>query len=72
VSEETIECTWASHREFARRVIAAGPIAPIFAAAPADVQNSVVEDVAARLAPHATDNGCVRMAMTSNVAMARA
>jgi ubiquinone/menaquinone biosynthesis C-methylase UbiE len=71
VDDETIECTWASHAEFARRVIAAGPVAPVFAAANEDAQIAVVEEVAARLAPHATPDGSLRMPMTSNVALAR-
>ena len=71
VEDETIECTWASHAEYARRVLAAGPVAPVFAAADEDAQVAVVEEVAARLAPHATPDGRLRMPMTSNVALAR-
>jgi ubiquinone/menaquinone biosynthesis C-methylase UbiE len=72
VDDETIECTWASHAEFARRTIAAGPVAPVFAAANEDAQIAVVEEVTARLAPHAAADGSLRMQMTSNVALARA
>jgi ubiquinone/menaquinone biosynthesis C-methylase UbiE len=70
--EETIECTWASHADFARRTIAAGPIAPAFDSAPAEVQRAVVDDVTERLAKHATADGRLRMLMTSNFALARA
>jgi ubiquinone/menaquinone biosynthesis C-methylase UbiE len=72
VEDETIDCTWASHAEFARRVIAAGPVATVFAAANEDAQIAVVEEVAARLAPHAAPDGSLRMPMTSNVALASA
>ncbi|MGZ4173480.1 MAG: class I SAM-dependent methyltransferase [Solirubrobacteraceae bacterium] len=72
VREETIECTWASHPQFARRAIAAGPIAPVFSRAPEDAQRTVADEVAARLAPHAIADGRLRMRLTSNVALARA
>ncbi len=70
VIDETIECTWASHPEFARLYIAASPIASVFAAASAHSQQAVSEEVAERLAPHATAGGSLRMPMTSNVAVA--
>jgi ubiquinone/menaquinone biosynthesis C-methylase UbiE len=72
VIDETIECTWASHPEFARRYIAASPIASVFAAAPGHSQQAVSDEVAERLAPHATAEGSLRMPMTSNVAVGRA
>jgi ubiquinone/menaquinone biosynthesis C-methylase UbiE len=72
VMDETIECTWSSHAEFARLAIAAGPIAPVFNNAPEEAQRAVAVEVAARLAPHATADGRLRMPMTSNVALARA
>jgi ubiquinone/menaquinone biosynthesis C-methylase UbiE len=72
VIDETIECTWASHPEFARRYIAASPIASVFAAAPGHSQQAVSDEVAERLAPHATAEGSLRMPMTSNVAVAKA
>jgi ubiquinone/menaquinone biosynthesis C-methylase UbiE len=72
VDEETIVCTWASHPEFARRLIEAGPVAPLFAAVDEAIRHAVDEEVAGRLAPHATAEGRLRMAMTSNVAFARA
>jgi ubiquinone/menaquinone biosynthesis C-methylase UbiE len=72
LTEETIECTWASHADFARRLIAAGPVAQRFASASEDAQRAVAEDVAARLASHATSDGRLRMPMTTNVATARA
>jgi SAM-dependent methyltransferase len=72
VIDETIECTWASHPEFARGYIAASPIAPVFAAAPGHSQQAVSDEVAERLAPHATADGSLRMPMTSNVAVGRA
>jgi hypothetical protein len=72
VIDETIECTWASHPEFASRYIAAIPIASVFAAMPAHSQQAVSDEVAERLAPHATAEGSLRMPMTSNVAVGRA
>ncbi|HEX3802857.1 MAG TPA: methyltransferase domain-containing protein [Solirubrobacteraceae bacterium] len=70
VTEETIECTWASHVDFAPLAIAAGPIAQLFSSAPSDAQRAVAEEVAARLAPYATADGRLRMPITTNVAVA--
>ena len=72
VTDETIECTWASHAEFARLLIASGPVAQLFSSAPKEAQNAVGEEVAARLEPYATADGRLRMPMTTNVAIARA
>jgi ubiquinone/menaquinone biosynthesis C-methylase UbiE len=69
--DETITCTWASHPEFARRAIAAGPIAALFNDASDQARRAVAEEVADRLRPHALADGRLRMAMTSNVALAR-
>jgi ubiquinone/menaquinone biosynthesis C-methylase UbiE len=70
--EETIECTWASHRDFARRTIASSPTAQMFAAAPEAAQRAVADEVAEKLAPHATPDGRLTMPMTSFVLLARA
>jgi hypothetical protein len=73
VHEETQECTWdATPAEFARRTIAAGPIAPMFDALPERVQQAVADHTAARLRDHVDANGRVQMPMTSCVALARA
>jgi ubiquinone/menaquinone biosynthesis C-methylase UbiE len=74
VHEETMECTWAAPpSDFARRTIAAGPVAPAFTALPDDVQQAVADAAAERLAPHATSDGSgLQMPMTSFVALARA
>jgi ubiquinone/menaquinone biosynthesis C-methylase UbiE len=72
VFDETITCTWASHPEFARRAIAAGPIAALFDGASEQAQRAVADEVAAHLQPYALADGRLRMAMTSNVALARA
>lgn len=72
VHDETIYCTWSSHAQFARRAIAAGPIAPTFANASEDAQRAVADEVTARLAPYATADGGLRMPMTSNFALAQA
>jgi ubiquinone/menaquinone biosynthesis C-methylase UbiE len=69
---ETIDCTWATHPDFARRTIASGPVAPLFSAAPDAAQQAVAEEVAERLAPHATADGGLTMPMTTFVALARA
>jgi ubiquinone/menaquinone biosynthesis C-methylase UbiE len=73
VQEQTMECTWAAPpSEFARRAIAAGPIAPMFGAASAEAQQAVADDVGERLAPNATEDGSsLRMPMTTHVALAR-
>jgi ubiquinone/menaquinone biosynthesis C-methylase UbiE len=66
-------CTWKSPPgEFAQRTIAAGPLAPAFAAAPEDVQQAVAATTGERLAKHVSSEGDVRMPMVSNVALARA
>jgi ubiquinone/menaquinone biosynthesis C-methylase UbiE len=70
---ETQECTWAATPgQFAERTIAAGPLAPAFAAAPEDARRAVAEDSGALLAGHVSPEGHVRMPMTSNVALAHA
>ncbi len=72
VIDETIECTWASHPEFARRYIAASPIASVFAAASSHSQQAISDEVTERLAPHATADGSLRMPMSTNVAVGSA
>lgn len=72
VTEETIDCTWSSHPDFARLLIASGPVAQLFSSAPEQARTAVVKEVAARLEPHATLDGRLRMPMTTNVAIARA
>jgi hypothetical protein len=71
VEDETIECTWASHPEFARRVIEAGPVASLFAAADETAKCRLAGEVVTRLASNATADGQLRMTMTSNIALAR-
>jgi hypothetical protein len=56
----------------ARGYIAASPIASVFAAASSHSQQAVSDEVAERLAPHATADGSLRMPMTSNVAVGTA
>jgi ubiquinone/menaquinone biosynthesis C-methylase UbiE len=70
--EETIECTWASHRDFARRTMASGPTAQMFAAASEAAQEAVAREAAEELAPYATPDGRLTMPMTSFVVLARA
>jgi ubiquinone/menaquinone biosynthesis C-methylase UbiE len=72
VIDETIECTWASHPEFARLYIAASPIASVFAAASDHSQQAVSDEVTERLAPHATAEGSLRMPMNTNIAIGTA
>lgn len=74
VHEETMECTWAAPpADFARRTIAAGPVAGAFNALPDDVQQAVADAAAERLVANATPDGDgLRMPMTSFVALARA
>jgi hypothetical protein len=47
-------------------------VAPLFAAAPDAAQQAVADEVADRLAPHATPDGRLTMPMTTFVALARA
>lgn len=68
---ETRDSTWATHPDFARRTIASGPVAPIFAATPDAAQQAVADEVAERLAPNATPDGRLTMPMTSFVVLAR-
>ena len=72
--EEERECTFAAApSEFARRALAAGPLAPLFFAAPEDVQQAVADEVGEKLAPNAVDGGAsVRLPMVSNVVVATA
>ena len=72
--EEEIECTFAAAPdEFARRTIAAGPLAQFFSAQPAEKQQAVADDVAEALAPHAVEGGrTIRTPMYSNVVVASA
>jgi ubiquinone/menaquinone biosynthesis C-methylase UbiE len=72
VTKETIDCTWSSHADFARLVIASGPVSQLFSSAPNDVQRAVGDEVAQRLGPYATTDGRLCMPMTTNVAVARA
>jgi ubiquinone/menaquinone biosynthesis C-methylase UbiE len=70
---EEQECTWDSPpEEFARRTVAAGPLAPAFAAAPEAAQQAVADDAGSRLAGNVSPEGKVRMPMVSNVVLARA
>jgi SAM-dependent methyltransferase len=69
VTRETIVCTFATHADFARRAIAASPLAAKFASAPADVQDAVAAQTAESLAPHALPDGRLRLPMTTNVAL---
>lgn len=71
-SQETIECIWSSHPDWARLAISAGPVAQIFAAAPSEARRAVSTEVAERLAPYATADGRLRMTMTTNIAVGRA
>jgi hypothetical protein len=53
-------------------MVAAGPLAPAFAAAPEATQQAVADDAGSRLAAHVSPEGKVRMPMVSNVVLARA
>lgn len=72
--EEEIECTFAAAPEdFARRTIAAGPLAPFFFGQPEETQRAVADDVAKALAPYAVEGGgAIRAPMVSNLAVATA
>ncbi len=70
-SAPTLTTTFDEHAEFAPRALAAGPIAPMFAAASDEARAAVTTEVAAALEPYASD-GRVSYEMTSNVAIATA
>jgi SAM-dependent methyltransferase len=74
VIEDSMMCTWAAPpSQFARLAIAAGPIQPLFGAAPEEAQQAVADQVGERLAGNATpDGGGILMPMTTYVALARA
>jgi 2-polyprenyl-3-methyl-5-hydroxy-6-metoxy-1,4-benzoquinol methylase len=71
VSQHTLPSRFAQRVEFARRVISAGPVSPLFAAADPAAQRRVADDVGAMLRGYAVEDG-VRFQMTSNVAVATA
>ncbi|MEA2292563.1 MAG: hypothetical protein QOE86_202 [Solirubrobacteraceae bacterium] len=71
VEAETLDCTWASHAEWAPMVLAAGPVSTAYAAAPLDARRAVALEVAEALAPHALPDGRLRASMTTNVATGR-
>lgn len=61
-----------SHSAFARNALGAGPLAPAFNGAPAEVQAAIVEEVTAGLAPVATPQDTISSEMTSLVAVGTA
>jgi ubiquinone/menaquinone biosynthesis C-methylase UbiE len=71
VVAETIECTFATHTEFAPMTLAAGPVAPMFAEAPMQARRAVALEVAEALAAFALPDGRMRAPMTANVATGR-
>jgi hypothetical protein len=66
---ETIECVFASHTGFARRSIGAGPIDPLFRAAPPAVQQAIEDDVTRALEPFAQPDGTLRAPMPTVIAV---
>jgi SAM-dependent methyltransferase len=68
VIRETRPTVYASHEDFARRTIAAGPVAGRFADAPADQQQAVADDVTEALRGLRTDDGRLASEMTTVVA----
>lgn len=71
VDAVTLPVTFASHKEFARLALCAGPIGPPFLAAPAETQAAIVADITSALAPLA-DGDTIRSEMTSLVAVGTA
>ncbi len=69
--ETTLDATFSDQARFAPRILAAGPLAGIFAEAPEDVRAAITAEVAESLEPYATDDGGVRAPMTSVVVIAR-
>ncbi|EHN12376.1 Methyltransferase type 11 [Patulibacter medicamentivorans] len=67
--EVTMTARFSSRSAFGSRTVSAGPIAPLFAAAPDAARAAVDADVAAALEPFAVDGG-VAFPVTSHVAFA--
>jgi SAM-dependent methyltransferase len=65
----TLPVTYASHKEYARLALGAGPLAVPFAAAPQETQTAIVADITEAVAPLA-DGDTVKTEMTSLVAIA--
>jgi ubiquinone/menaquinone biosynthesis C-methylase UbiE len=72
VERETKPVVYASHRDFARNIIAGGPLAARFAQAPAADQEAVATDVAEATRHLRTDDGRLASEMTSLVAIGTA
>jgi ubiquinone/menaquinone biosynthesis C-methylase UbiE len=72
VEAHTLPVVYESADEFGPRTLGAGPLAPMFNAAPADVQEAIGRDVAQALKPWATEDGRLATEMTSIVAFGSA
>jgi ubiquinone/menaquinone biosynthesis C-methylase UbiE len=72
VESATRPVVYASHEAFARSIIAAGPVAARFAAAPAEQQEAVATEVADQLRDRRTGDGRLASQMTSLVAIGTA
>lgn len=72
VHQVTLDATFPDRENFAPRAIAAGPLAGPFGAAPEEARAAITADVAEAMLPHATDDGGIRVPITSTVAIARA
>jgi ubiquinone/menaquinone biosynthesis C-methylase UbiE len=72
VARETRPVVYASHEDFARNIIAGGPLAARFAKAPADEQEAVATEVADATRHLRTDDGRLASEMTSFVAVGTA
>jgi ubiquinone/menaquinone biosynthesis C-methylase UbiE len=71
VTEPAFTAHFASHRDWARRVLFAGPVGPVFAAAPEEQQRAVVEQATADLAPYATPDGALDAPVATSIALGR-
>jgi ubiquinone/menaquinone biosynthesis C-methylase UbiE len=72
VETATRPVVYASHEGYARSIIAGGPLAARFAAAPAEEQEAVATEVADALRDRRTDDGRLASEMTSFVAIGTA
>jgi SAM-dependent methyltransferase len=71
ITRETRPTTYASHEDFARRTVAAGPVAARFEHAPANQQQAVADDVTEALRGLRTDDGRLASEMTTVIATGR-
>src|SRR5947209_99217 len=69
-TRECLEASFPSGPEIAGRILMAGPVGTLFAAAPAAAQDAVAADIAETLAPLRRADGTAAVPITTNVVLA--